>query len=76
MSYREREQEEGPDTAFEPCGACGVAQADHGHAFIIKGCLGSLEYCEACLHGRQDAVHVAHDWEPPEDNSPNEPDED
>lgn len=33
MSYREREQDEGPDTAYEPCGVCGVVQEDHP-AFI------------------------------------------
>jgi hypothetical protein len=67
MSMREREQDEGPDTAYMPCGVCGVAEADHGHMWLY-GCLGEC--------GEAFSEHPTHDWEMPEDNSPEDRDED
>lgn len=75
MSYREREQDEGPDTAYMPCGLCGVVEADHGHVFI-RPC-GSLEGKDSCWYcAEPEKEHSSHAWEPPSDNSPDEPDED
>ena len=76
MSYREREQDEGPDTAYEPCGVCGVVQADHGHMFVKPWFLVDNPHnlCTQC--NASAAEHPTHDWKPPSDNSPDEPEED
>ena len=76
MSYREREQDEGPDSACEPCGVCGVEQADHGHVFAGPRYSFTHTYCDVCGELPSHPDHTLHDWEPASDNSPDEPDED
>ena len=74
MSYREREQDEGPDYWETPCGVCGVTLEEHGHVFLVwhrEGYTGTCCYCNEA-----EFDHPTHDWELPSDNSPDEPDED
>lgn len=56
-----------------PCGVCGVEQEDHGHRFDPSD-TGPL--CFLCGGSISSDPHTSHDWEPPSDNAPDEPEED